>query len=182
MREVEMTVVRQVSMRLTPNRENVEWDPTRTIELADAKELAAKFLRHESQEVYAALLLDPVSKLIGYVELYRGSHVQVLAEPRELAKAALLANAYSVVLMHNHPGALGKVEVSDADIKSTRITVDALDMFSITVFDHLVVGEEDVESIMVAPSPTTAASVKRLLHPTTTSLNDILAAAIFGNR
>jgi DNA repair protein RadC len=88
-------------------------------------------------EVFMVLMLDSQNRLIEARELFRGTVSQTAVYPREVVKAALVANAASVILAHNHPS--GVAEASRADrmltdaLKSSLMTVD------IAVLDHLIV-------------------------------------------
>jgi DNA repair protein RadC len=56
---------------------------------------------------------------------------------REVFKCAIVANAHSVVLGHNHPS--GCLEPSETDIAMTRKLVMLGKMLSIPILDHVVV-------------------------------------------
>jgi DNA repair protein RadC len=165
--------ITQLFLRSTTNLEGVTWDHHKEVATADLKALAARFMRHESVEVFGMFHLNHHNHLLGYTEIARGSTHKVISEPREIAKAALLTNAYGVVLMHNHPNE-PLVEVSKEDVLATAAIVEALSLFRITVVDHMVVGGEDVESLMVAPNHTTAALVRQILRPQPNGLDELL--------
>lgn len=56
-------------------------------------------------------------------------------------KPAILTNAASVVVMHNHPS--GIAEPSDADRRTTRRLVEAGNLLRIPLLDHIIVGDPD---------------------------------------
>jgi len=58
--------------------------------------------------------------------------------PAELLRDAVITNAPSLVLAHNHPS--GDPEPSPQDIHMTRDLVKAADILGIEVADHLVIG------------------------------------------
>ena len=62
--------------------------------------------------------------------------------PREVFKAAILANAAAIVLVHNHPS--GDPTPSKEDIEITRKLVDAGKVLGIEVLDHVVIGDRCV--------------------------------------
>ena len=62
-----------------------------------------------------------------------------MVHPREVFKAALLANAASIVLAHNHPS--GDPAPSPDDVALTRRLVDAGRLLGVEVLDHIVIGE-----------------------------------------
>jgi DNA repair protein RadC len=53
-------------------------------------------------------------------------------------RAAVIAGAAAVVLMHNHPS--GEAQPSEADIKVTRDLIRAGQLLKIEVLDHVIVG------------------------------------------
>jgi DNA repair protein RadC len=99
----------------------------------------------ETQEVCGCLLLDNQLRLISIVELARGTISECAVHPRQIAKAALDANASGVMLFHNHP--TGVPTPSGADINFTRKTNEALKLFGIQLHDHFIVGGAEVLSM-----------------------------------
>ena len=88
-------------------------------------------------EVFIVLMLDSQNRLIEARELFRGTVSQTAVYPREVVKAALVANAASVILAHNHPS--GVAEASRADRMLTDALKSALATVDIAVLDHLIV-------------------------------------------
>lgn len=88
-------------------------------------------------EVFAMLLLDTQNRLIKTVELFRGTLSQTAVYPREVVRTALIHNAASVILAHNHPS--GVAEPSEADRMMTRQIKAALALIDIQLLDHFIV-------------------------------------------
>lgn len=88
-------------------------------------------------EVFYVLFLDSQNRLQAARELFKGTLTQTSVYPREVVKAALLANAASVVFAHNHPSGLPLP--SSADEALTRVLERALDLVDIRTLDHLIV-------------------------------------------
>ena len=61
----------------------------------------------------------------------------VSMSPANVAKVALLSNAHSIFLAHNHPG--GTCRPSQEDIYATKQIADSLKIFGIRVLDHIIV-------------------------------------------
>ncbi len=59
-----------------------------------------------------------------------------VVEPRQVFKAAILANAASVIVCHNHPS--GNPEPSREDIRIIRQLVEAGKLMGIPVLDHVI--------------------------------------------
>ncbi|MDO8472632.1 MAG: JAB domain-containing protein, partial [Dehalococcoidia bacterium] len=60
-------------------------------------------------------------------------------------KFAVLSNAASIILGHNHPS--GDPSPSIDDIRTTKRLVDAGKILGIEVLDHIIVGEEGHTSL-----------------------------------
>src|SRR5712692_435889 len=69
----------------------------------DIASLMGPLLESEVVEVCFVVCLTIPLTLIGYHEVSRGSLSETLMHPREIFKAAVLANAAGIVLVHNHP-------------------------------------------------------------------------------
>ncbi len=83
-------------------------------------------------------MLDGRNVLIGLHHVSTGSLTTTLVHPREVFKAAILANAAAVILVHNHPS--GDPAPSAEDVALTTRLRDAGDLMGIRVLDHVVLG------------------------------------------
>ena len=92
-----------------------------------------------------ALLLDTKSKIIGYHELSVGTIDASLVDPAALFRAAVLAVASSVVLVHNHPS--GDPTPSREDLQITKQLINAGHLIGVTVLDHVIIGDPGFHSI-----------------------------------
>lgn len=93
--------------------------------------------RFESQECFLILTLDGSHQLIQLHEVTRGLVNKSQCHPREVFRRAILDNAVSVILAHNHPS--GNLALSAADIGAIKKLVEASRIIGIEVLDHLVV-------------------------------------------
>ena len=96
-------------------------------------------LQDEPAEVFAILCLTTKHRVIAYHEVGRGTLDSVLVNPREVFKAALLANAAAIVATHNHPS--GDPTPSPDDLDVTRRLAAAGDVLGIPLLDHIIVGD-----------------------------------------
>src|SRR5258706_11469501 len=80
-------------------------------------------LQDEPSEVFAILCLSTKHRVIAYHEVSRGTLDTTLVHPREVFKAAILANSAGIVLCHTHPS--GDPTPSPDDLALTRRLVDA---------------------------------------------------------
>lgn len=112
----------------------------------DAAEIAAKHFEDlaSDREVFSVMLLDIKNRVIGINVVSIGSLSASVVHPREVFKAAILANAASVILTHNHPS--GEAKPSREDIEVTRRMVQVGRVMDIPVLDHVIIGDGTGES------------------------------------
>jgi DNA repair protein RadC len=60
--------------------------------------------------------------------------------PRKIIEGALRHNAVGLVFVHNHPG--GAAEASDGDRRLTDALVLAAKGVGISVYDHVIIGQD----------------------------------------
>lgn len=103
--------------------------------------LAKDFLRmHEETEEYMYMLcLNTKLKLNGIFEVSHGNVNSSVCGTREIFQKALLGNAVSIILIHNHPS--GDCTPSREDINVTKRLVEAGRIVGIDVLDHIIIGQ-----------------------------------------
>lgn len=106
---------------------------------SEAASALITLLQDEPSEVFAILCLTTKYQVIAYHEVGRGTLDSVLVTPREVFKAALLANAAAIVATHNHPS--GDPTPSPDDLDVTRRLAAAGDVLGIPLLDHIIVGD-----------------------------------------
>lgn len=74
-----------------------------------------------------------------------GSLNASIVHPREVMKPAILSNAASILIGHNHPS--GQPEPSQEDINVTRRLKDAGKLMGIDLLDHIVMGDDSFVSL-----------------------------------
>ncbi|MBU6339769.1 MAG: DNA repair protein RadC [Rickettsiales bacterium] len=95
-------------------------------------------LKNLNYEVFRVLFLDKRHRLIEDELLGIGENDYVVVSSKAIAKKALLLNASSIILLHNHPS--GELKPSTADIKTTNEIILALKNLEIKILDHLIIG------------------------------------------
>lgn len=107
----------------------------------DAATIGKGFMRiHEEPEEYMYMIcMNTKNKIIGVFEISHGSVNSSIVSPREVFQKALLANAVSIILMHNHPS--GDSTPSREDIEVTKRLVEAGKIVGVEVLDHIIVGD-----------------------------------------
>jgi DNA repair protein RadC len=75
---------------------------------------------------------------ITWAVISNGTLDTLLVHAREVFRGAIVMNAASIVLVHNHPS--GDPTPSDADVKITRDLIKAGQLLKIELIDHIVLG------------------------------------------
>lgn len=107
----------------------------------DVVALGKTFMRiHEEPEEYMYMIcMNTKNKVIGVFEISHGNVNSSIVGTREVFQKALLANAVSIILMHNHPS--GDPSPSREDIEVTRRMVEAGKILGVQVLDHIIIGD-----------------------------------------
>lgn len=96
------------------------------------------------EQVYL-LCLDAKCKALDCILVQSGDVNSAGISVRKVVKAALDANATSVVLAHNHPS--GVALPSEEDKRVTQVIRDALDAVDVLLADHIIVADGDFVSL-----------------------------------
>lgn len=102
--------------------------------------LAKQYLRlHEQTEEYLYMIcLNNKLHMTSVFELSHGNVSSSIFSVRETLQKALLANAVSIIVMHNHPS--GDPTPSHEDITVTERLVKAGEIVGVQVLDHIIIG------------------------------------------
>ena len=108
----------------------------------DAATIGREFMHiHEESEEYLYLIcMNTKNKVIGVFEVSHGNVNSSVLGAREVFQKALLANAVSIILMHNHPS--GDPTPSRQDIEVTKKIAEAGNLIGIELLDHIIVGDD----------------------------------------
>lgn len=102
-------------------------------------------LKHYSEEHFVAFHLDAKHQVIGYHIVSHGTVTASLVHPREVFKAALLANSNALIVAHNHPTGILKPSTEDLDV--TKILIQAGQLLGVQLVDHIIVGSGGLNSL-----------------------------------
>jgi DNA repair protein RadC len=105
-----------------------------------------KRLRDYKNETFAAIFLDNQHRIIAYEELFSGTINTATIHPRPIVERVLQLNAAALILAHNHPS--GVSDASQQDIAATERIRDALELVDARLLDHIVIGDNEVYSIV----------------------------------
>lgn len=102
-------------------------------------------LRHLEKEHCVALFLDSKDSRIAEKTMSIGMLNSVIMSVREIIRQALLLNAASIILLHNHPS--GDSTPSEEDIQITNTMKIAAEFMEVTLLDHIIIGDNTYTSL-----------------------------------
>ena len=101
------------------------------------------FMQFKPKEELYAVAIDQNMKLLGIEKLARGTEQQVALPRQSLLSFVAKHNTICYVcLAHNHPDCSCKPSMSDVNL--TEYLLKALAVFNITLFEHIIVGNDGV--------------------------------------
>ncbi|MCD6067017.1 MAG: hypothetical protein K0S33_1843 [Bacteroidetes bacterium] len=109
-----------------------------------AYEVLRPLLGDLPHEEFWILILNRANAVVKSECVSKGGINATLVDARIVFKPAILHNASSIILAHNHPS--GNLKASDEDIKLTKKLREAGKLFDISIFDHIIVGENNYYS------------------------------------
>lgn len=89
-------------------------------------------------ERFVVIYLNAQNRIIDVETIQEGIVNQAVVYPRKILEGALLKNASSLILVHNHPS--GEVRPSAADVSLTKNIRETARVLNIEVNDHIIVG------------------------------------------
>lgn len=100
---------------------------------------ASAVLKNLNYEVFRVLFLDKKHQLIEDELISIGENDHVHVSSKLIAKKALLLQAASIILLHNHPS--GDLRASASDIKTTNEIAAVMKNLEIKILDHLIISD-----------------------------------------
>jgi DNA repair protein RadC len=107
--------------------------------------LRSAFEENPTQEAFYCVYLDRKNHPLGRHLITLGTLDSTLVSAREVFRGAILASASSLVVAHNHPS--GDPVPSAADVRVTRLLLDAGKLLEIPVLDHVIVGDSKADPL-----------------------------------
>ncbi|MCK9459934.1 MAG: hypothetical protein M0R80_09880 [Proteobacteria bacterium] len=99
----------------------------------------------QKQEHVLVLTLGADSKVIRCRIITKGLMNHSLVHPREVFREAIMDNAHSIIIVHNHPS--NCLTPSSADIEVTKQIVNAGKIIGIELLDHIIVAKAGIASL-----------------------------------
>ena len=106
---------------------------------ANVSTILQTYLADVDREHFVVLLLNQKNRVVGVNTVSIGSLTASVVHPREVFKPAILSNAASIILAHNHPS--GQPQPSQEDRVLTVRLVAAGKLLGISVLDHVIIGD-----------------------------------------
>ena len=99
-----------------------------------------EFLSQMDRELFCIVNLQADLIPINMNIVSVGSLNEALINPREIFKSAVLSNAHSMMLIHNHPS--GNLTPSTSDIQTTARMQELGELMGISLVDHIITGRD----------------------------------------
>lgn len=97
------------------------------------------------EEYMYMLCMNTKLEMTGIFEISHGNVNSSIVGTREVFQKALLANAVSIAMIHNHPS--GDPKPSREDVEVTKRLVEAGNILGIQVLDHIIIGRPSYSSL-----------------------------------
>lgn len=111
----------------------------------DAAAFVMPKLNHLRHEAFVAVFLNNAKRMIGHKKISEGGKTATIVDPAAIMKSAILKEASSMILAHNHPS--GNLKESRADVQLTKRLVKAGKLLSISIDDHIIISNGDYISL-----------------------------------
>ncbi|MDQ8141535.1 JAB domain-containing protein [Chryseobacterium sp. CFS15] len=93
------------------------------------------------RESFFALYLNQSSKVLGIRKISESGISSTIVDIRIIMQTALLCNASSIIVAHNHPS--GNLKPSNEDLKITKNIKNASEFLNIKLLDHCILTSTD---------------------------------------
>lgn len=143
-----MCVFRQYSLKLVKEKA-AEYDAPKYIKTSeDVAKVCREVLglHEQAEENLVCFDLNTKKAIIAIRVVSVGTLNASLVHPREVFKGALMSNADSVIIAHNHPS--GEVEPSASDHIVTKQILKAGELLQVNLIDHIVIGHDNYYSYL----------------------------------
>ena len=97
-------------------------------------------------ESFVVVLLSQRNEVLGIFKVSEGGIAGTLVDVRKIYQAAILANASSILIAHNHPS--GNLKPSQQDLTLTKRIKAAGEVMQVKLLDHLIVTSDTFYSMM----------------------------------
>src|SRR5699024_1256157 len=114
-------------------------------EPADAVAYLGPKLRDLSKEHFIVVFMNNAKIITGFHKISAGGSTATIVDSSEVMRQAIINEANSILLAHNHPS--GNKKESKADINLTERIVKAGKLLGISVADHIIIAGDSYTSM-----------------------------------
>lgn len=122
-----------------------EADSVKIANPVDVYNLVKDKMISSDREMLLSVMLATSGHLIGVEVVSIGTLNASHVSPREIFKSAILSNANSVIICHNHPS--GQLDASSEDYRLTELIAEAGELLDIKLADHIIVSHRGFKSL-----------------------------------
>lgn len=108
---------------------------------SDCVQLIRDYIDDLDREIFVVVALDTKNQPTAIQTVSVGTLNASLVHPREVYKMAILSNAASIIISHNHPSGISKPSKEDMDI--TQRLSECGKLLGINVLDHVIIGDNE---------------------------------------
>lgn len=94
-------------------------------------------LRDLRKETFIVAFLNAAKVMMGYKQISFGGVTATIVDPAEVMRQAIMNDAHSIVVLHNHPS--GNASASQSDIRLTKRLSEAGKIMGVTLEDHIII-------------------------------------------
>ena len=115
------------------------------ISYEDSGLLLQNLYGHYSHEIFAIVFLNNANKILAHEIVSEGGITSTVVDVRIIFKSAMLHNATSIILCHNHPS--GNTTPSNSDYNITKKIIASGKVLEVKVIDHIIVSQDGYYSM-----------------------------------
>ncbi|MFA1643844.1 RadC family protein [Chryseomicrobium imtechense] len=119
--------------------------PERIKGATDALDFAQALIGDEDREVFLVLCLNIKNEITVVHRCHVGALGASIIHPREVFKSAIMSNAHSIIVAHNHPS--GSCQYSQEDVNVSERLIKVGKILNIEVLDSLIVSQKEAISL-----------------------------------
>ncbi len=102
-------------------------------------------MRDMQTEQFLVVFMNAAKVVTGHQVISKGGKTATVVDPAEVMRQAIMNEANSIIIVHNHPSANRRA--SRADISITKKLMQAGDMLDIKIDDHIIIAGYDYLSM-----------------------------------
>lgn len=102
-------------------------------------------LRDLRKEIFIVTFLNAAKVMLGYKKISVGGVTATIVDPAEVMRQAIMNDAHSIVVLHNHPS--GNAKASQSDIQLTKRLSESGKLLGVALEDHIIIAGYEYVSL-----------------------------------